>query len=63
MAELMGPILKNLRTTSCTQQIVHLAANACFQSVSAPRGCTKDEGRSLEASLQERASNHLKLQW
>ena len=32
-----------------------------FQVVSAPRGCTRDEGRSLEASLQERASNHLKL--
>ena len=34
-----------------------------FQTVSAPRGYTKDEGRSLEAGLQERASNHLKLQW
>jgi len=28
-----------------------------------PRGCTRDEGRSLEASLQEQASNHLKLHW
>jgi hypothetical protein len=35
----------------------------CFQLVSAPRGCTGDEGRSLEAGLQERASNHLKLHW
>jgi hypothetical protein len=34
-----------------------------FRSVSAPRGCTRDEGRFLEAGLQERASNHLKLQW
>jgi len=33
-----------------------------FQVVSAPRGCTRDEGRSLEAGLQEQASNHLKLQ-
>jgi hypothetical protein len=28
---------------------------------SAPRGCTRDEGRPLEAGLQERVSNHLKL--
>jgi hypothetical protein len=25
--------------------------------------CTKDEGRPLEAGLQEQASNHLKLLW
>ena len=25
--------------------------------------CTKDEGRPLEAVLQEEASNHLKLRW
>jgi len=30
---------------------------------SAPRGCTEDEGRPLEAGLQEQASNHLKLLW
>jgi hypothetical protein len=30
---------------------------------SAPRGCTRDEGRSLGAGLQEQASNHLKLLW
>jgi len=30
---------------------------------SAPRGCTKDEGRSLGGGLQERAPNHLKLLW
>jgi hypothetical protein len=29
----------------------------------APRGCTEDEGRPLEAGLQEQASNHLKLLW
>ena len=29
----------------------------------APRGCTGDEGRPLEAGLQEQASNHLKLHW
>jgi len=29
----------------------------------APRSCTKDEGRPLEAGLQEQASNHLKLLW
>jgi Mn2+/Fe2+ NRAMP family transporter len=34
-----------------------------YNMVSAPRGCTRDEGRSLGAGLQERASNHLKLQW
>jgi len=28
-----------------------------------PRGCTKDEGRSLGVGLQEQASNHLKLLW
>jgi hypothetical protein len=31
-------------------------------AVSAPRGCTRDEGRSLGVGLQELASNHLKLQ-
>jgi hypothetical protein len=34
---------------------------ALFPSVSAPRGCTRDEGRSLEVGLQEQASNHLEL--
>ena len=34
-----------------------------YCSTSAPRCCTKDEGRPLEAGLQELASNHLKLQW
>ena len=34
-----------------------------FQLVSAPRSCTRDEGRSLGADLQELASNHLKLLW
>jgi hypothetical protein len=34
-----------------------------YCSTSVPRGCTRDEGRSLEAGLQELASNHLKLQW
>ncbi len=29
----------------------------------APRSCTRDEGRSLGAGLQEQASNHLKLLW
>jgi hypothetical protein len=32
-----------------------------FPSVSVPRSCTRDEGRSLEVGLQELASNHLKL--
>jgi hypothetical protein len=32
-----------------------------FQFVSAPRGCTGDEGRPLGADLQELASNPLKL--
>ncbi len=27
------------------------------------RNCTRDEGRPLEAALQEEASNHLKLLW
>ena len=37
--------------------------NSCasFQPVRVPRGCTRDEGRSLGAGLQERASNHLML--
>jgi hypothetical protein len=30
---------------------------------SAPRGCTKDEGRPLGVGLQEQAPNHLKLLW
>jgi hypothetical protein len=34
-----------------------------FQSVSAPRSCARDEGRSLEVGLQGLASNHLKLLW
>ena len=34
-----------------------------FQPVSAPRGCTRDEGGPLGAGLQEQASNHLKLLW
>ncbi len=40
-----------------------LHVSAHFQIVSAPRSCTRDEGRSLGAGLQERASNHLKLLW
>jgi hypothetical protein len=32
-----------------------------FQPVSAPRSCTRDEGRSLGAGLQGQAPNHLKL--
>jgi hypothetical protein len=27
------------------------------------RSCAEDEGRPLEAGLQEQASNHLKLLW
>gem|GEM_PF-3003649 len=42
---------------------VSITAAAAFQLVSASRGCTRDEGRSLEAGLQEQASNHLKLHW
>ena len=34
-----------------------------IQMVSAPRCCTRDEGRSLEVGLQEQASNHLELHW
>jgi hypothetical protein len=34
-----------------------------FQFVSTPRSCTRDEGRSLGAGLQELASNYLKLLW
>jgi hypothetical protein len=34
-----------------------------FYFVSAPRGCTGDEGRPLEADLQGLASNRLKLLW
>jgi len=32
-----------------------------FQPVSAPRGCTRDEGRPLGVGLQEQAPNRLKL--
>ena len=32
-------------------------------TASAPRGCTRDEGRSLGVGLQEQASNHLKVLW
>ncbi len=32
-----------------------------FQLVSAPRGCTRDEGRPLGADLQEQAPNRFKL--
>jgi len=31
-----------------------------FQPIRVPRSCTRDEGRALEAALQEQASNHLK---
>ena len=34
-----------------------------FQLVSAPRSCTRDEGRPLGAGLQGQAPNHLKLLW
>ncbi len=34
-----------------------------FLLVGAPRSCTRDEGRSLGAGLQELASNHLNLLW
>ena len=34
-----------------------------FQSVSAPRSCTRDEGRPLGAGLQGQAPNRLKLLW
>ncbi|HDR14078.1 MAG TPA: hypothetical protein ENN79_01045 [Desulfobacteraceae bacterium] len=30
---------------------------------SAPRGCTRDEGRPLGVGLEEQAPNHLKLLW
>jgi len=41
-----------------------MAAFLCaFLPVSAPRSCTRDEGRSLGAGLQGQASNHLKLLW
>jgi hypothetical protein len=47
-----------------SRQIVRLTPDyALFQSQSAPRGCTEDEGGPLEAGLQEQASNHLKLRW
>jgi hypothetical protein len=32
-----------------------------FQPVSAPRSCTRDEGRPLGVGLQEQAPNRLKL--
>jgi len=38
-------------------------ARVLFQPVSAPRSCTRDEGRPLGAGLQEQAPNHLKLLW
>jgi hypothetical protein len=38
-------------------------SDTTIQMVSAPRGCTRDEGRSLGAGLQEQASNHLELHW
>ena len=34
-----------------------------FVGASAPRRNMKDEGRPLEAGLQEQALNHLKLHW
>ena len=43
----------------------HAAWPLCrhFQPVSAPRSCTRDEGRPLGAGLQGQAPNHLKLLW
>jgi len=35
--------------------------SCAFLSVSAPRGCTRDEGRPLGVGLQERAPNRFKL--
>ena len=37
--------------------------NTSFQPVSAPRSCTRDEGRPLGAGLQGQAPNRLKLLW
>ena len=48
---------------SCSQRLTDSAFLSRFRSVSAPRSCTRDEGRPLGAGLQEQASNHLKLLW
>ena len=34
-----------------------------YVGVSAPRGCTEDEGRPLGIGLQEQAPKHPKLLW
>ena len=34
-----------------------------IQTVSVPRSCARDAGRSLDVGLQDLASNHLKLRW
>ena len=44
--------------------VAQLLLYALFHSVSTPRSCKGDEGRSLlGAGLQEYAPNHLKLPW
>jgi hypothetical protein len=51
--------LKNLTLFSTILVVCH-ERTFYIESV---RNCTRDEGRPLEAGLQEQASNHLKLRW
>jgi hypothetical protein len=43
--------------------VIFTGSPRSFKSLSVPRSCTRDEGRSLGVGLQELASNHLKLLW
>jgi len=54
---------KGTDKTPSGDQLISFIKLPVSLSASAPRGCTRDEGRSLGAGLQEQASNHLKLRW
>jgi len=52
--------LEGLKEETRTGRYTHMEY-ARFADDSAPRSCTRDEGRPLGAGLQEQAPNHLKL--
>ena len=62
-----SPTLANMALDGLEQAVKKSCPNRCkvnfirYADDCAPRGCTKDEGRPLEAGLQEQASNHLML--
>ena len=60
-----GGLTIQFRGAFTGRPLLQLSPYSCytFHPVSAPRSCTRDEGRSLGAGLQGQAPNHLKLLW